>query len=288
MQSEWSILLAGGALLVAIGAIAYFRTPSASLFRPQPNSDQLQRLFSSHPGIAPFDLLDTEPTRRILGANEVVYLRCREANVSYELYVARWSAGNVNCSEATEHPPDLCWAGNGWRCVAARSNVTVGSLGPVEWRRFERPNGTPEEVIFWCMEGSRLVALRHQKRDPKATGTTNVEATGNLITRSLFLNFWFGRESMHPWLAGPLKAPSRHDVYFVRINSPHQLEGVLSTGSLSLLLSKLGTLGILPSLSRSHDSRSAAQTELQLIDHKSGDETPSPLSKSHQREPQKR
>lgn len=291
MQSQWTILLAGVVLLAAIGAVVYLRAPSASLVGPQPQSDHLRRLFSNQTSIATFDWFDTEQTRRILGANEIVYLRCREANASYELYVARWSAGNINCSQATEHPPDLCWPGNGWRCVAAQSNVSIGSVGPVEWRRFERAIGAPEEVIFWCMEGSRQVALGHRKRDPKTAGTTNPEATGNLITRSFFLNFWFGwfgLESLHPWLATRLETPSRHDVYFVRINSPHQLEGVLSTGSLSLLLTKLGTLGILPSQPRSHDSRSAAQTESQQIDHKSAGETPWPISKSHQREPQKR
>ena len=260
MQLQWSNVLVCGTLLLAIGAVGYLRAlrapsdsivgpqpQSDSIVGPQPQSDHLQRLFSNQTSIATFDWFDTEQTRRILGANEIVYLRCREANMSYELYVARWAAGNANCSQATEHPPDLCWPGNGWRCVAAQSNVTVGSVGPVEWRRFERPNGAPEEVIFWCMEGSRQVTLGHRKREPDTTGTTNPEPTGNLITRSVFFNFWFGHESLPPRLARLLETPSRQDVYFVRINSPQQLEGVLSTRSLSLQLSKLRALGILPS-----------------------------------------
>ena len=74
---------------------------------PQDASD-IEALLTRNPA-ASISTLSVADARRVLRANDFVYKKFSDGRLSFEIYVARWKAGNMFAGEAVEHPPDICW-----------------------------------------------------------------------------------------------------------------------------------------------------------------------------------
>ena len=177
--------------------------------------------------------------RTIIGANEVLYKKFEDGKTDFEVYVARWRPGNIFSTEATEHPPDVCWEGSGWRCNDAKSGVLFGNdnitLSPAEWRRFSAPDGHQQEVIYWCVAGGRSVRLSYRAvAPPRPYG-----GIAGKVFRSDFIWFWRNTigggvkprptEYLQNPLAEKVNPETDGAVYFIRLNTTGSISAVVQS-----------------------------------------------------------
>lgn len=196
---------------------------------------------------AKVEALSTELVRKIVGANETLYLRCTDkaSGISHELYIVYWRAGNPYCYEAERHSPDSCWISTGWRCLESKSPkyFRVGSetLGPFNWRRYVAPNSPPQEVLFWCLNGKITVSVGLQN-----SNAGDRASVMDAIEHSVFLNFWAGHGGVQDPTARRIASPSKGDVYFIRINSTHKFEELATSSAFQHQAQLLSGFGLLP------------------------------------------
>ena len=204
----------------------------------------LSALATGYPPETKVEHVSTDMVQRRVGANEIFYSRCtdKSTGVSHELYVARWRAGNPYCFEAGLHPPDLCWPGAGWSCSEALSGATInldGSMyGRFEWRRFVAKNTAPQEVLYWCIVGNKVIDL--SQHAPSESLPLSGRGIIDAIRGSGFLLYWFGNSVRR------IPSPSETDVYFVRLNTSDRLSDVIRGPAFSHQKLVMRRLGLLP------------------------------------------
>lgn len=181
-------------------------------------SSSLHSLLSQNTDAIEVSDLPTASFQPVLNADELIDKQFRNRLISFQLFIAHWRAGNQYASEASQHPPELCWPDNGWSCNKVMSMAGFHSgtalLPPGEWRRFSTPTGASQEVLFWCILDGSIIPLGYR---PRATPWP-------VFLGSHFLGYW--RARLHDDsvskndLVGPqIASPTRADVYFIRVNS---------------------------------------------------------------------
>jgi hypothetical protein len=104
------------------------------------------------------ELLRTEVRRR-LNYTDYVFRRYQRGDVTFEVYIARWSLGALPVWQVAAHTPDHCWTSSGWHCRAMTFKQPLAidgiELVPAEWRLFVPVSGSPIHVWYWhLVDGS--------------------------------------------------------------------------------------------------------------------------------------
>ena len=225
---------------------------------------ELSRLLTANSAAESIEDLPTAGFQEHLRADEIVYRQFTDTDLSFQIYVACWRAGNPNAVEAASHLPEACWGLSGWRCDDARTSAVfrfaAATLRPGEWRRFSGSGRQCQEALFWCLVGDRLVPREY--RGPQAFARRR-EGVRELVTGSDFLRHWWDKlpgekqthqDSEKQAHQNPIPVPCAHDVYFVRVNSAHPIEAVLASPMFARLHPVFARLGLVADY-RNHDLR---------------------------------
>ncbi len=242
-----TILVAGVVAVACFGGGSSTQVDSGNR-DAQPQTQRLAPLLTGYSANIKLEQIPTDDVRRAVGANETLYLRCtdRTSGFSHELYVAYWRPGNLYCFESVLHPPDSCWSGSGWYSPEGRSDVVIptgtGRLGPVEWRKFVAQGAASQEVAFWCMNGYRRWLLGNR---------TSLTGLIDIVRATRFFSLVMDWIRADQWLdlkeRGWISAPVKHDVFFVRFNSPHPIDEVVRSEAFEVQFAQLAQWGLLPS-----------------------------------------
>lgn len=173
---RWSLLapLAVLAAAAALQSVAVFRETA------QPRGPHLEAAVpTSVPGwrVRNLPLGENESVRnavvKTLNYDDVVYREFAKGGVVVGVYAAYWGPGKMPTRLVASHTPDRCWTENGWTCLEMRFRQPLELAGtpwqPVEWRRFQPPNGgAPVHVYYWHLvegrvldQGARFNAVPH-------------------------------------------------------------------------------------------------------------------------------
>lgn len=109
-------------------------------------------------------------TLRTLNLTDYFYRTYSHEGMEVRIYVAYWSAGQLDPREVWAHQPDHCWTANGGiilerddsRILAARG---VDQSCPALFRVFQFPTGR-EEVVFWHLIGGHVSGFDWTDRSP--------------------------------------------------------------------------------------------------------------------------
>lgn len=145
---------------------------------------------------------------------------------TFSLYISYWVKNKMRITDAASHTPDRCWVKNGWKnnveFSKIDSSLTAGGarLMPAYSRVYTIGNEVSAErrnVLYWFVADGR--------------------------------HYDFGKEkSSHipnpiVWLKGAILVGSP-EMYFIRIDSRHDLAGILADADVQKLLESLGRLAI--------------------------------------------
>jgi hypothetical protein len=144
----------------------------------------------------------SKSARDILQFDDHAYRSYSRPGLEFSVYVAYWKPGRPARALVGSHTPDLCWVSAGCTILERQSEraVSLGLLAglPGEWRRFEMPDRSRVEVLFWHLSG------------------------GNVLH--------FNASSLTSWWRDALREiqASGEEQYFVRITSPQSLNDLLA------------------------------------------------------------
>lgn len=96
--------------------------------------------------------------------DDYVYRSFTRGSARFDIYVAYWRPGKDARSFAGGHIPDRCFAGAGFTMGEGRSAVQLpfqlGTLSAAEWRRFKASDKSHVEVLYWTVQGGRVLTFR--------------------------------------------------------------------------------------------------------------------------------
>jgi hypothetical protein len=170
-------------------------------------------------------IAETEEMKRAVGEllnfDDAVFRSYRRGTLEFDVYVAYWRPGKMSHRLVAGHTPDVCWVQSGWTLQQAVNDRVLksgpGMLAPAQYRVFKDTRGTPREVVFWHVSGTRLIAY-------DGTGTPPWWAVFSDLAR-------YGLNQ-------------RESQYFIRISSPQPLEQIWREPALHDVLKTLRAAGI--------------------------------------------
>lgn len=226
-QQSWSLILAGGVLLVGVSL------QGMNLFRESPQArgaHLTQAVPLALPGWNGRDVpLGTNEfmsgeVEKVLNYDEVLNRVYGCGGENFGVYVAYWGAGKMPTRLVASHTPDRCWTENGMKCQEMKFKVAEtfegAAMQPAEWRVFESPRGGAlTYVMYWHLVEGRTYDY----------GTRFNDVPDPLL--------WW-KDAVQQAVLGS------REQYFIRLTSSEPLENLWSDPGFAEVLRGLGRLGL--------------------------------------------
>jgi hypothetical protein len=158
-------------------------------------------------------------TEEILQYDDYRYVEYTKGGVKVALYIAYWGKGKISPKEISWHNPDICWVGNGFERIEAKSRVDRVLNGVTLRQAEERTylaNGSRLFVAFFHLVGGRLRSVNLSGKDPWYAFFNDIRQQGLNIKNEQFFVRLSSTVSIDEVLSDPAMAS-----FWVSINEIH-------------------------------------------------------------------